>query len=172
MGIGAGSGAEPAEDESFSSFFLRTVQRVTGTVAVAIGRVDLAEDVTQEAYFRAHQRWQRVGGLERPDLWVVRVAVNLGRDALRKLTREEELRPGGAGDRPARGSAADAVDSMWVEWGLAQLPPMQRAAVVLHHLEDREVEDVARTLDRSRETIKTNLRLARLRLRRIFAETD
>ena len=49
-------------------------------LALAIGmtkRSGEAEEVTQEAFFRAYRDWETVGLMEHPGAWVRRVALNL-----------------------------------------------------------------------------------------------
>ncbi|HEV3230849.1 MAG TPA: RNA polymerase sigma factor [Candidatus Dormibacteraeota bacterium] len=157
------------DDAAFSDFYLGSAQRVAGIVALALGRSDLAEDATQEAYLRAHARWERVAGLERPDLWVVRVAVNLARDMMRGRRLEAAPLAADAPGQPVTAGERE-IEALWVEWGLSQLSPMQRAAVVLHHVEGREIAEIATAMDRSRETVKTHLKLARARLRRLLED--
>jgi RNA polymerase sigma factor (sigma-70 family) len=49
---------------------------------------------------------------------------------------------------------------------LATLPPRMRAAIVLHYYADLTVDGVATTLDRSPNTIKSQLREGLAQLRR------
>ncbi|MFA9429471.1 sigma factor [Egicoccus sp. AB-alg2] len=66
-------------------------QHAEATLAVVIAlrgaRVGV-EDVVQEAFTRALQRWDQVGAMERPDLWIQRVALNLATSRLRRLASE------------------------------------------------------------------------------------
>jgi RNA polymerase sigma-70 factor (ECF subfamily) len=55
---------------------------------------------------------------------------------------------------------------------LGELPPPQREAVLLYYVEDLPVEDVARAVGRAMNTVKSDLRRARLALRaRLERET-
>ena len=146
-------------DEEFSAFFARTYEQTLGVVVVATGERTIAEDATQEAYARCLGDWRSVAGKRNPDRWVARVALNLAIDHLRKVARETNLEGAHHAPRP------DHVETLWVRWNLDQLTPMQRATVVRRYVEGRSVEDVARTLGRSPQTVKTHLRLARSRLR-------
>ena len=99
-----------------------------------------------------------------PDRWVARVAMNLAIDQLRRTARETALEP--SVEAPFR----DQVESLWVRWNLDRLTPMQRATVVRRYLEGMPVDEVARSLGRSPQTVKTHLRLARGRLRQFLGE--
>ena len=163
--VAAGPAVEVAGDAGeFSDFFALTYQQTVGLVALATGMRGLAEDATQEAYVRAFRKWDSVALMERPERWVGKVAINIAIDHLRKTSRETELGEGLEAPRP------DQVEEIWVRWNLDRLPPMQRAAVVRRYLDGMAVAEVAQALGRSPQTVKTHLRLARGRLRRLFAE--
>ena len=147
-------------DEEFSAFFARAYEQTLGVVVLATGERNLAEDATQEAFARCLDDWRSVKAKDRPDRWVARVALNLAIDHLRKVARETSL------DTAHHAPRADHVEELWVRWNLDQLTPMQRAAVVRRYVEGRSVEEVASALGRSRDTVKTHLRLARGRLRK------
>ena len=69
-------------DELFRHRYARMVAglcRVLGP-----GRLDLAEDVVQEALLRALRVWPAEGVPEKPEAWVCRVARNLALDTLRR----------------------------------------------------------------------------------------
>ncbi len=151
-------------EASFEAFFEETCQRIVGIVAVATGDVAAAEDAVQEGYARALTRWGRVSRLDRPDLWVVRVATRIAIDAWRRRRRETPL------EVDMRAAVHDDIDRLWVRWGLEGLSPMQRMTVVLRHVEGRPVAEVAAAVSTSPETVKTHLKRATRRLRRILRE--
>ncbi|MBL8858151.1 MAG: sigma-70 family RNA polymerase sigma factor [Planctomycetes bacterium] len=77
---------QPAPRELVADLFRHRYGRmVTGLVRVlGADRIDLAEDVVQEALLRALRTWPAEGVPDRPDAWVFRVARNLALDALRR----------------------------------------------------------------------------------------
>jgi RNA polymerase sigma-70 factor (ECF subfamily) len=147
---------------SFEAFFAGTCHFVVGLVATVTGDPRLAEDASQEAYLRALQRWGKVSALDRPELWVARVASNLAIDRWRRWRRESRLDSEPATDAP------DSIQRLWIEWGLAQLTPMQRQVVLLKDQEGYAVKEIAARLDRSPETVKSHLAHGRGRLRRLL----
>lgn len=155
----AGRGANATVDEEFSGFFARTYEQTLGVVVLATGERTIAEDATQEAFARCLSDWGSVRDKAHPGRWVARVALNLAIDQLRKFGRETTLDAAHHAPRP------DHVEAMWVRWNLDQLTPMQRAAVVRRYIEGHSVDEVARGLGRSPQTVKTHLRLARGKLR-------
>src|SRR5437660_2674663 len=52
------------------------------------GQWGTAEDLTQEAFLRLHQRWARVSRYERPGAWLRRVLLNLATSWRRRLAAE------------------------------------------------------------------------------------
>jgi RNA polymerase sigma-70 factor (ECF subfamily) len=164
-GLARPFGLDVARDAvlDFDEFFAAHSRRLVGLVAASTGNPSLAEDVTQEAFIRALQRWERVSSLDRPDLWVLRVALNLATDARRVKSGQSVPLP----EDLAR--SMDQIDRLWVEWGMSKLSPKQRAAMLLHHLEGRDLAEVAKMLGCSRETVKTHLSLARGRLRKLLS---
>lgn len=75
---GKGSTSNP---EDFSKFCRSEYPVLIGLLSLLIGDRRAAEDLAQEALARSWIRWSRVRGLERPDLWTRRVAVNLAHSA-------------------------------------------------------------------------------------------
>ncbi|HEX2030555.1 MAG TPA: sigma-70 region 4 domain-containing protein, partial [Actinomycetota bacterium] len=71
-------------------------------------------------------------------------------------------------DPPAPPSGAD----LDLARALRQLPAAQRAAVVLHYLEDRPVAEVAALMACSPSTAKVHLHRARKRLAALLGEED
>lgn len=151
---------------TFDSVFTDSYHRVVGLVAAVTGDEALAEDAAQEAFARAYQRWQRVGRLDRPDLWVARVASRIAIDGWRRRRRETAL------EGTDRTQLSDDVQRLWLRWQLERLSPMQRAAMLLHCWEGRPVAEVATLLGRSQATIRTHLLLGRRRFRGFLRESE
>ncbi len=147
----------------FGVFFEDEYGAVLRTVALAIGDRDQAEEATQEAFARAYRKWRTVSVTTRPAAWVHVVAVNAARTRWRRerdrATRSPRVEP--------LPDASDAVTAkVVVAQLLEQLPPRQRAAVVLRYLGDLTVPEIARALRCSEGTVKSNLHDALRNLRR------
>jgi RNA polymerase sigma-70 factor (ECF subfamily) len=150
--------------QDFSALYVAKRDRVVAAVAVLTRDVARAEDATQEAFRRAYERWARVGKLDRPDLWVVRVASNLAISSFHRSRREREL----LGTRlspAALDSVTALVDSEWLKWGLDQLTEKQRMALVLRYAEDWEIDDIAAKTESTPAALRQQLMRARNRLR-------
>ena len=151
------------ETADFSGFFAERFHQTLGLVYVSCGNPTLAEEVTQEAFARALDRWSSVSAMRRPDRWVLKVASNMIVDHVRKTRREAPLDPG------IQANAPDQVEEIWIRWNLDRLTPMQRASILLRYRDGLRIDEIAALIDRSTETVRTHLRLGRRRLREYCA---
>lgn len=127
-----------------------------------LGSGPAAEDVAAEALTRAFADWERVGHLPYRDAWVLRVAVNLALDQVRR----PRIRPGAA-------EAADPGESVALRVALIQalraLPARQRDTIALKFFADLSQAEVARVLGISTGTAKTHIHRGLAALRTQFA---
>jgi len=122
---------------------------------------EAARDIAQEAMTRLCADWERLAA-GNPTGWLRTVALNLVRNRWRSGRRGTvALRR--LGDRGAVHHDPEPVDGT-VAAALASLPARQREAVVLHHLVDLPVAEVARLLKLSVPTVKTHLQRGRAAL--------
>jgi RNA polymerase sigma-70 factor (ECF subfamily) len=163
--VSAGSRAgEPAAGASFDAFFAATVTRTTAVVVALRGRDVAADEVVQDAYLRAFERWDEVATMERPDLWVQRVALNMATSQLRRLGAEARAVVRLRGRTP-RSSAVDDPLPHERFWRLVRrLPDRQARVVALHYAADLSVVEVAEVLGIAEGTVKSHLHAARARL--------
>jgi len=148
-------------DDSFAELYRTEFEAVYRAVFVMCGDPSVAEEATQEAFARALERWRRLA--DRPWVagWVTTTAMNVARRTLRR--RRPEL-PG-----RAETSDVDAADlDLWR--GVRSLPRRQQEAVVLHHVLDLPVSDVARLLGCSEGAVKVHLSRGRASLRERLQE--
>lgn len=157
-----------ARSLGFEAFFRDEYPRLVALLVAVTGSRPVAEELAQEALLRAHVRWDRIVGYERPGAWVRRVALNLAShhrsrrrselDAVGRLGRQRAAEPY---------SYADAGgDDFWAL--VRRLPRRQAAAVALHHLEDRPVAEVAAILGCAEGTAKSHLHRGRAALARML----
>ena len=144
--------------ESYPAFYRREYPKMVAIAAAVTGNRAIAEDLAQEAMVRAHRHWDRVAGYERPGAWVRRVTINLSLSAvkrsgaeLRRLLRIAERTTIPEPD----------VDDAHVWKAVATLPGKQRAAIALHYLEDRPIDEIASILEISNATARVHLHRGR-----------
>lgn len=140
MGIST-NGDGPGEDGRL--VFCRQMHpRLVGALALYCGRLDVAEELAQEALARALARWERVEGMDRPAAWVHQVAYNLARSWFRRRAAERRAQSR-HGPAPGVHHDPDPVAAVAVRDALGELSPRQRAAVVLRHCADLSIEETA-----------------------------
>ncbi len=145
--------------EEFDAFYAATAKRVVAAVYAMTGDLAEAEDAVQEAYVRAWQRWSRLtGDGDDPLPWVRTVAARLAISTWRRTRNRvrAQFRHGPQADQPAL-----SPDRVALVAALRELPPRQRQVVVLHHLLDLPVEQVARETGVSNGAVRTRLSRAR-----------
>jgi RNA polymerase sigma-70 factor (sigma-E family) len=130
-----------------------------------------AEDLVQEALVKLWSAWPRVAD-EAPEAYARTVLIRLAaRSAKRRWwgERPSEQVPEveQAGDMSA--SVAERTE---VEAALAQLPPGQRAAVVLRYYLDMSESQVAEVLGAPIGTVRSHTARGVARLRQVFADVN
>jgi len=128
-------------------FCQREYPRLVGTLSLYCGNASVAEELAQEALARACANWSRVGRMLAPGAWTHRVAINLANSRFRRLAAERRAlartRP------PDPDEEADDSDGVAIRQAVAQLPPKQRAALVLRYWVDLPASEAADLLGTS-----------------------
>ncbi|HEY2443617.1 MAG TPA: SigE family RNA polymerase sigma factor [Streptosporangiaceae bacterium] len=142
------------DSQTFDEFYAGTVHRVIGQLHAMTGDRAGAEDVVQEAYARAWQRWDRLSGYGEPEAWVRTVAYRISVSSWRKTVNR-----GIAHRRHGAGTAVPAIsaDYVAVVAALRKIGESQRRAVVLHYLVGLSVSEIARETGASQSAVKARL---------------
>jgi RNA polymerase sigma-70 factor (ECF subfamily) len=158
----------------FEHFYLREYRGVVELAYALSGNRAGAEDITQEAFLRAHRDWPRVGRYQHPGAWVRRVAVNLATSTLRRRVIEARaLARFWAQREPSLVELPASQADFWR--AVRSLPRRQAQAIALHYLEDLSVAEVARVLGCAEGTVKAHLHTGRATLARrltLMTETE
>ena len=163
----AGRRQRNEDEESFSWFFAGEYPQLVRSLSHLVRRED-AEDISQEAFARLHQRWAKISRYERPDAWVRRVAINLALSHAKREGRRRE-RESRAVRLTSRGPA-DATVVSEVLTAMRALPFRDQALVVLFYFEDRPVGGAAEILQISPGAAKIALHRSRARLAELLHE--
>ncbi|MFG3423082.1 SigE family RNA polymerase sigma factor [Micromonospora sp. NPDC049460] len=159
--------ATGAVGDSFEEFYAANFQPLMLQLYAYTADVGQAQDAVQEAFSRAWARWDRLVRYERPAAWVRTVAMNVVRNRWRRLRaarvharfhREEVVE----GPGPERVALARA---------LATLPETQRRAVVLFHVADLSIADIADQEGVAPGTVKSWLHRGRTALAAALSES-
>lgn len=170
------AGAQGGNVLAFDEIVRRYQRRVYATALRIVRRHDLADDVTQEAFLRAHRALASFDR-ERPfGPWICRIAANLAINHVRSpQSREEALDEAGLGESPASGAdgplsaVLENEARALLEAAVARLPAEQRAVFVLRTFEDLSYSEIAEALDLSVGTVMSRLSRAREKLRASLA---
>ena len=140
--------------------------RSTGLLRVAYlltGERGAAEDLVQEVLEQMYVHWRRIRGA--PEAYARRALVNRATNRWRRRKPETELH--GVELSEPDHSDGVAVREAVLE-ALRELPPKQRATVVLRYLDDLPVAEVAAAMNCSIGTVKSNTRRGIDRLRELL----
>lgn len=144
----------------FEEFYRTERSNVLRAVVFALDDVDLGVEATDEAMARAYERWPDVARMRNRVGWVYRVALNVGRNRIRRKVLERRRPVPPDTDRPDLEGVADPA----VAAALAQLPLDQREVVVLRYHLDWTIDEIAQVIDIPAGTVKSRLHRALQRL--------
>jgi RNA polymerase sigma-70 factor (ECF subfamily) len=151
--------APPIDD--FDAFYTATSRSLISQLYALTGDWAEAADCMQEAYARAWQKWSTVAGLDSPAAWVRTVGFRVARSRWRRAQHALSLyRRTGLPDPVA----APSIDAVALATALRGLPETQRRALVLFHLADLSVAEVASEMGVPDGTVKSALSRGRAAL--------
>lgn len=156
----------PADD--FGEFVTARLVALTGFAYLICGDRIAAQDLVQSALTKTLRHWKRVDH-GRAEAYVRTAIVNEQRMAWRRRSRGE-LPTAVLPETAARDGYREVDELDALRQALLRLPVRQRAAIVLRHLEDRPVSEVAELLGCSEGTVKSQTSRGLIRLRALLAE--
>jgi RNA polymerase sigma-70 factor (sigma-E family) len=153
----------PSRDE-FSTFVTSRYDSLVRFAYVLVGRPDEATDLAHTALVRLLERWEGLHSVAAAEAYARRAMVNVIADRRRRRDPRPLLVSGAV--HSASVTPSTLVDEHLVVWqAVLNLPPQQRAAVVLRYYEDRPAGEIAQILGCSTESVRTHLKRALRRLR-------
>lgn len=126
-----------------------------------------------EAMLKTFTGWARIREVDKSELYLKRVVVNLCRSRIRRAALEARANAlvGRRDAAPVAPPEQERRETSWVVWdAVRELPERQRACVVLRYLEDLPEAEIAEVLDCSVGTVKSQLSKARVKLARRLGE--
>jgi len=169
------------DTRQFEAFMRNYQNMVFSTAMRLLASQPDAEDVTQEVFLRAYERFDQLHDSTTAGGWLKTVARNLSLNHLSRYRSRwsffSELVGGGREDNeehemefPAGESGTEILEqaerSVLVEQALQKLPVAQRVPLVLFHFEDLSYEEIAAKLGISLGKVKTDIFRGRETLRR------
>jgi RNA polymerase sigma-70 factor (ECF subfamily) len=160
--------AEDAVRRAYQIYYRQLVGQVFGLV----GDLAEAEDAVQEAFARVLARPRSFLAADDPERWLRVVALNVARTRYRRRWRFDRFVRAGRVEVAKPASPGLSPDRVALLAALRRLTPAAREAVVLHHLADLPVAEVAATLGVPVGTVKARLARGRAALARLLADDD
>src|SRR4051794_25894477 len=138
--------------EDFDGFYRDTSRRLLRYAYGLSGDPGEAQDLVQEAYARAWQRWRRLSGYEDPEAWLRLVVNRLASDRWRRLGVRRARAAAGPPSPPAQ---PPSQNTLVLVRAMRTLPPAHRQALALYYLLDRSVGEIAAETGASAGTVKS-----------------
>ncbi|GHH46605.1 RNA polymerase sigma factor [Lentzea cavernae] len=154
-----------APDQGFAEFFRECLPVVTRTLTALSDDNRAVEDIAQDALLIAQHRWCDIHAYDKPEAWVLKVAIRLMRRWQQRYARETLL-----AEVPEVVQPAQDVEALHA--ALRELSPRHRETVALHHLLGYSVSEIAAVLVVGESTVRTHLTRGRAELRRILGGSD
>jgi len=153
--------AKSGSHEAFRVLVERYMKQAYNVAYGFVNDHDDANDIAQESFVRVFQSIGSFRGDAQFSTWLYRIVTNVSlnrtKQRARKMVREERD-PGvliEAAQNPF--TTEDSDVQMHIERALHQLPTLQRAVVILRHIDGLSTRQVSGILKCSEGTIKTHL---------------
>jgi RNA polymerase sigma-70 factor (sigma-E family) len=154
--------------DDFDDFVRGSATRLLRTAVLLTGDRAAAEDLVQETYERIYVRWRRIHST--PEAYAHKTLANLTANRWRSRGRKPEVALADHDRATPDGSDDFAIRDQLLA-ALQELPPRQRAVIVLRYYEDLTEAQTADALGCSVGTVKSQASRALDRLRLITEPT-
>jgi RNA polymerase sigma factor (sigma-70 family) len=158
--------------EQIRQVYAASAARLVAQVYAMTGDYAEAQDVVQEAFVRALARPGQLRQVDNPEAWLRTVALNAARSRFRRRSILHRIARSGRLHPAERSTPALSPDHVALVAALQKLPRLARETVVLHHLADLPVTEVAAAMGCSVEAVKTRLVRARRALAGHLTDTE
>lgn len=125
-----------------------------------------AEDATQEVFLRLYTREKSFESPEHLRRWLLRVTVNVCRDALKSPWRKRRVALDALPDQPV----FDRPEEEALYQVVMSLPEQYRTVLDLFYYEELSTKEIAQLLDMSQSAVTTRLARARAYLKQQLGE--
>ena len=156
--------------ETFEDFIGGRESDVFGYLWRLTGDEQTAYDLCQETFLRAWQQFEKIRHYEQPGAWLFRVATNLALNAIERRTMAAgHVIPLREDVQPATEDPAGRIAYLeLIHQTLLRLPARERAVLVLREVEGFSMDEIARALDVSPNSVRMLLSRARAHFRQRY----
>jgi RNA polymerase sigma-70 factor (ECF subfamily) len=167
--VPADTGADvQSEPRTFDAFYESVHRPLFGALRVITGNRTDAEDISQEAFLRVWERWERVALMDNPEAFLFRTAMNVFRNRSRRARLALRRTVGGFDPRD---ELAEVEERDLVERALRPLTPRERAAVVLTCYVGLTSQEAGRVLRIRPGAVRTLTARARVAMKTVMEES-
>jgi RNA polymerase sigma-70 factor (sigma-E family) len=163
-GHGIVSNVRAADEQDFHDFVVAGSTGLFRLARMLAADPQAGEDLLQATLLKTWSAWPRVRRADNPDAYVRRVMINLATKGRIRRWRGE-VPTAALPDTPGPDEHAAVDDRDALTNAVRQLPPRQRAAVVLRYFADLDDAAVADALDCSVATVRSQISRALATLR-------
>ncbi|MGH3450416.1 MAG: SigE family RNA polymerase sigma factor [Haloechinothrix sp.] len=162
------------DEQEFAEYFARRRDAVRRTAYMLCGDWHRADDIAQTAFVAVHRRWRKIRDRTAIDAYVrktlVRAAIDESRRPWRREQYVETLPEPTSNEEGLDERVATRADLLAA---LAEVPPRQRAVLVLRFFEGLDVHSAAKALGCTEGTVKSQTARGLAALRTVLgAEVD
>lgn len=140
-------------DTNYEEYVRARLTHLRRVALALVGDPHRADDLVQEAITRLYVHWHRATKAHNLDAYTRRILIRTFLDERR--SRWASVRLVAEPPEPTQALGAHPADAMAVRAALAEVPPKQRAVLVLRFLADLPVEEVADIVGCSTGTVKS-----------------
>jgi len=157
------------KEVAFRSLVERNQKKAFWMAYDILGNMEEAEDLSQDAFIRAYERWDSFRQESSIDTWFFRILINLCLSRKRRhgiwkrisdwlvQQPDEDLLSSRFLDADPERNIANQQSRKALEKALEQLSKGQRTAFVLRYLHDLSIKEIAEVTESAEGTIKSHL---------------
>ncbi|MDH7515347.1 MAG: RNA polymerase sigma factor [Bacteroidota bacterium] len=164
---------EAERRRAFNEIYAEYDRRLFAYCLYVLGDRDKAKDVFQNIFIKVYKSIHALRDTEKLAHWLFRIARNECLNAMKSIQRKENryVRIDKSENSPslaAEGSAEYTDEIEHVRWGLQQLPPEYREALVLAEFEGYSLKEIAELTGASLSNVKVRIFRAKKKLHTIL----
>jgi RNA polymerase sigma-70 factor, ECF subfamily len=163
--------SEMVEEAEFETFVRNYQNMVFSISARILGNLADAEDITQEVFIKAYERFPELRNSSRIGGWLKTVATNLSINHLNRyrarwLFFSEQMEPA----QMISKNEANTDRQELLESAIRRLPDSQRVPLVLFHFQEMSYDEIALKLGVSLAKVKSDIHRGRAALKKLLTK--
>lgn len=169
------------DQDAFGELVTRYEKSLFNVVYGVVGDIELARDVTQEAFLRAYRFLAKYETRFRFSTWLFRIGVNLGISKLRRARLENDafsasgvaehglLGESGPGDPAEKVMVRERTSHLMV--AIRELSERYRTILLMRYRDGMSCRDIGRELGLSANSVSIILHRSKMKLREVMGES-